>query len=161
RRLPETLRDRSLLIQLRRKRPNERLPRFHERKLRPKLADLRDRLHLWALGHASEVAELYESELLALPAGLDDLARDILEPLFALAGVIDAEHGGEGEVTAALEQAVQELMSLRKDDDGDRTVTLGIEALRDLLRRHSADSVLLRAEDAVKVFADVGLRWVV
>jgi hypothetical protein len=158
--LPDTLRDRSLIIPLRRKRRDERVTRFNVRKLKSLLAELRDRLHLWALGHARAVAELYESEALDLPAALDDRARDILEPLFALAGVIDAENDGRPDVTEALEQAVVELMDKRTDDDGDRTVMLAVEALRDRFRDEPTDSILLRSDEAVPVFANGGLTWV-
>jgi hypothetical protein len=157
----DTIRDRSIQIRMQRKRRDRKLPRFNVRLLRPILQDLRDRLHLFALATSADVRDLYDSaEHLALPATLDDRARDILEPLYAIAGVIDADTG-EAHVTAHLTKAVDALMLDRVDDAGDEaTLVCALEALRSRPRNGAGDLVLPSAE-AVKLFqAHEQLEWV-
>jgi hypothetical protein len=157
----DTIRDRAVQIRLVRKRPSEKLPRFNVRTLGPLLQDLRDRLHLFALAVSPDVRALYdEAEQLVIPTTLDDRARDISEPLFAIAAAIDAE-AGKAIVTHPLTLAIKALMLDRKDDVGDEaTLVRAIEALRAALQGKGADVIILTSAAAVEVFQNSDLEWV-
>lgn len=62
------------------------MPDFYSEK-----KDLRDQLDAWATRDGMRVAAQYRRrEKLGVPSRVDDRARDILEPLFAVAGVLPA-----------------------------------------------------------------------
>src|SRR5262249_24292870 len=64
----DTTRDRAFTIRMQRKPTDRKVLRFDVRKLTLSLADLRDRLHLWALHRAADVAARYaDAESLPLP----------------------------------------------------------------------------------------------
>ena len=80
-RLPDTVRDRSILITMRRSAPNEHRERFSHRKSPPTLKPLHDEFSEWAI---EAVPILVDAEPV-LPEELSDRAADIWEPLFAIA----------------------------------------------------------------------------
>lgn len=115
--LPDTLSDRSLRVDMGRKKARETIERLNLRKVGKELATLRDDLYLTGLEYDKDVTEFYDnSEKLDIPQELDDRLRDIVEPLFALAGVIDAEKGGLG-TTVALKAYTLELAGVRSAED--------------------------------------------
>ncbi len=149
---------------MKRKPRQKRFARFSIKRLHRELQALRDRLLLWALGHAPDVAALYNVEdELPLPAALDDRARDILEPLFAIAGVIDAQ-AGDSATTDALTKAAEALGGARDADEAeDETIGRVVEVLVRLVaeRAPAGEKVLLTSAEAVERFKDGGLSWVV
>jgi hypothetical protein len=90
--LPDTVADRSIPIELRRRRQSERVERFRRRKVGPKALPLQKAAAAWAQENLKALAEA-EPEL---PEELDDRAQDIIEPLLAIA----EEVGGEWPVRA-------------------------------------------------------------
>ncbi|MCQ4574428.1 MAG: DUF3631 domain-containing protein [Candidatus Brocadiales bacterium] len=115
--LPETLNDRVLRMDMSRKKAEEKVERLNLRKMGKELAALRDVLYLTGLGYDKDVTEFYDNiEKLDIPQELDDRLRDITEPLFALAGAIDAEKG-EVDATTALKAYTQELAGAKGADD--------------------------------------------
>jgi hypothetical protein len=81
--LPETLVDRSIRIELRRKSPDEHVERFSRNALSVEAGLLHDRLQAWA----DEVREnLAALDPPALPEQLNDRARETWEPLITIAG---------------------------------------------------------------------------
>jgi hypothetical protein len=104
-RLPATTVSRSFAIRMWRKQKSDTITRFNpqRRAAAIALADLRDDLYRAALTHAEEVARIYDrAEEFALPDECDDRARDILEPLYAMATLIDSQRpaGSSNLVTA-------------------------------------------------------------
>jgi Protein of unknown function (DUF3631) len=87
--LPVTLQDRCIKIALQRKKHSEEVRRFmpedYERH-----EHLRDQLDAWGERKAPAILKAYEDrERLGVPTEVtDDRVRDILEPLFAIAGVL-------------------------------------------------------------------------
>jgi hypothetical protein len=84
--LTDTARDRSFVIEMRRKRTSLRLPPFDEA-CRGTAAALRERLYMLALSKAQSVADAYQSPELTRMVdsiGLNDRAADIWKPLFAV-----------------------------------------------------------------------------
>jgi hypothetical protein len=132
--LADTLRDRCVIIPMKRKRPTNRLAaRFNVRRLGLMLAALRDRCHLFALTHATDIAELYATaEQFPLPRELDDRARDILEPLFAVAGLIDSFEAA-ATVTEGMIEAARDIACTRRKGDADAdAIAAAVKALSTL-----------------------------
>lgn len=127
--LPETLNDRVLRIDMARKKAGEGVERLNLRKVGQELRDLRDSLYLVGLGYNKDVIQFYDNaEELDIPQELDDRLRDILEPLFALAGVVDAEKG-ELDATAAIKPYALALARAKDADDHADTAQHTVRAL--------------------------------
>lgn len=113
--LPDVLEDRSIAITMHRRHTKERVERFNLRRLDQEVQQLRDALCLWALGHAEELAQVYEQmeELPALSM-LDDRLRDIWEPLVAIGLLADAERNdGTLQFLKQLAEAAEDLYQFR------------------------------------------------
>src|SRR5215216_1207340 len=117
--LPDTVADRSIPIELRRRRPGEVVERFRLRKAGPEALPLQRAAAAWAEANVTTLAEA-EPEL---PDELDDRAQDIIEPLLAIAD----EAGGEWPERAR--RAAVELLSGEGREDSD---SLGVRLLKDL-----------------------------
>lgn len=79
--LPDTIRDRSIVIALERKRHDEPVGRLRRRKIAADIDELETRLADWAAEHAEELSD-YECELIP---GISDRLEDGWEPLLAIA----------------------------------------------------------------------------
>jgi hypothetical protein len=115
---PPTVRDRSFIIEMRRKKKTENVSRFRRRDAEALAAPLRERLERWA---ETAVDGLREARP-ALPEKLEDRAQDAAEPLLAIADAAGAEW-------PAL--ARKALVSLAGEDEGDED-ELGVRLLADV-----------------------------
>lgn len=88
-RWPDTVTDRSIIIGLRRKKPDEKVGKLRWRQLRAETEPLRAALARWAAEHMNV---LHDAEP-ALPDQLDDRAAEGWEPLFAIADLAGVETG--------------------------------------------------------------------
>jgi hypothetical protein len=118
--IPDTLRDRSILIELRRRAPSEALARYRRRDAEPEAAPIRE-----ALIEALAGLDL-DGRRPDIPGDLDDRAADGWEPLLAIA---DAA-GGEWPTRAR--RAAVALSGDRAADDESRGVRL-LADIRDVL----------------------------
>lgn len=159
--LTPTLADRCLRVFLTRKLPHEKIARFNERQLGKHLQSLRDSLHVFALQYAERVAKVYEqSEELRIPEKADDRARDILEPLFSIAALIDDEEGNQ----AITNQLIVAAGAIAKDRTADEregdACTAALEILAENFPKHS-DVWKIRGKDILPDFTrDETLSWV-
>ena len=85
--LPQTVKDRSISIHLKRKLRHESCERFRKRKVKPETALLRERILKWA---RQNLAALTGAEP-ALPEELNDRQQDVCEPLLAVADLVGGE----------------------------------------------------------------------
>ncbi len=108
---PDTLRDRSIVIELRRRAPSERVERFRRREAEPEAAPIRD-----ALVEALAGVDLVDRP--EIPTELDDRAADGWEPLFAIADAAG------GEWPARARRAALALSGARTAEDESRGVRL-------------------------------------
>jgi hypothetical protein len=92
-RLPDTVADRAIPIQLLRKRPSENVERFRPRLIAQDAADLRDRLTQWA---TEGRLEILRRAFPKLPEALSDRQQDVAEPLLAVADLAGGEWGIAG-----------------------------------------------------------------
>ncbi|MGD0921673.1 MAG: primase C-terminal domain-containing protein [Terriglobia bacterium] len=159
-RLHPVLADRCFKIFLKRKRPDDKVKRFSERRLASKLQGMRDDLHVFGLLYAPPVGERYdESDSLVLPPEVDDRARDILEPLFAIAWVVD-NAGPELAIAEVLTVAARAIARDRASDEGeDEEITAALEILvQDY--PEGKDKWILRSDRAVGIFkSHESLEW--
>src|SRR5215217_941475 len=117
--LPDTVADRSIPIELQRRRPSEQVERFRLRKVGPEALPLQEAAARWAEAHLKVLAEA-EPEL---PEELDDRAQDIIEPLLAIA----EEVGGEWP-----ERARRAAETLLTGEGREESESLGVRLLHDL-----------------------------
>src|SRR5207245_3359644 len=103
-RIPDTLFSRSVVIQMKRRGPNEHVESFRHRNNAPEGEELGKRLGLWAKGKIVELAEARPK----MPPGVDDRAADCWEALLAIAEAA----GGHWPATAR--QAATELVKVSK-----------------------------------------------
>jgi hypothetical protein len=118
--LPDTITDRAINIRMRRRKPNETVSPFRERRDRPTLTEVRDQLHEW-LTDAAILAELEKAEP---TMDLEDRAADVWEPLVAVADVA----GGEWPELARAAASKLTAEAAAYDDHE----TLGVQLLHDL-----------------------------
>jgi hypothetical protein len=92
-RLPDTIADRAIPVQLYRKTPNESVERFRLRLIAPAARDLQERLADWA---NEDRLELLRCSWPDLPESLSDRQQDVSEPLLAVADLAGRESGRVG-----------------------------------------------------------------
>jgi len=116
--LPETIRDRCIIIELRRRAPTEAVERFRRREAETLAAPIREALEHWAAAQLDALREARPD----IPEALDDRAADGWEPLLAIA---DAA-GGDWPERARRAAVILSAGESREDD------SLGVRLLRDV-----------------------------
>jgi Protein of unknown function (DUF3631) len=117
--LPDTVADRSIPIELRRRRPSEKVERFRIRKVGPEALPISRDVRVWAQSHLDSLSSAEPD----LPDELDDRAQDIMEPLLAIAD----EVGGEWP-----ERSRRAAVALLTGEDREDVESLGVRLLRDI-----------------------------
>ncbi len=97
---PDTVADRSVVIQLHRRTKNEKVSKFRDRRVRAEATPLREQLEAWAESAKDSISKhLDATEALLLEeelASLSDRAGDTWEPLLAVA-IEAGPRGGRGQ----------------------------------------------------------------
>jgi hypothetical protein len=125
--LPDTIADRAIPIELRRRRRGEHVERFRQRKVEPVAVPLMSAAAAWAEANLNALAEAEPD----LPDELDDRAQDIVEPLLAISEAV----GGEWP-----ERARHAAVVLLTGEHRDDTESLGVRLLRDIRSTFDAAS---------------------
>jgi len=116
---PDTLRDRSIVIPMQRKRPTDTIERFILRRVRPEGEAMRARLANWARVNRAAVSHAYER----LDANfLSDRDLENTEPLLAVLTVADSSR------LAELRTAAEALAGLKRRDAEDESLSLRLLA---------------------------------
>ena len=89
-RLPDTVTDRSIPIQIQRKRLGENVERFRARLIDPDARDLRERLAVWG---TEDRLTMLRCAWPDLPEAFSDRQQDVSEPLLAVADLAGSEWG--------------------------------------------------------------------
>jgi hypothetical protein len=124
--LPDTIADRAVPIELRRRRRGEHVERFRRRKVEPEAVPLHSADAAWAKANLGALSEA-EPEL---PDELDDRAQDIVEPLLAIAEAA----GGEWP-----ERARRAAVALLTGEHRDDAESVGVRLLRDIRSTFDAE----------------------
>jgi hypothetical protein len=114
--LPDTIHDRSVVIALRRRRPDERVEAFRRRLHEPEARALARRVAAWVHRHRDELVSLIP----AMPAGLVDRTADAWEPLLAIA---DAAGGDWPSVGRAAAVELSHVQAAGEESDGVQLLT--------------------------------------
>jgi hypothetical protein len=118
--LPDTIEDRAVIITMRRKLPGDAVARFRAARAIPPLRDLRRQVAQWIITHRGTLAAARPD----MPAGLDDRAEDLWEPLLAVADLA----GGTWPQRAR--RAARMLAAERAESDTDNSY--GVRLLSDI-----------------------------
>ena len=116
--LPDTVADRSINIEMRRKAPGESTQRFLERDVKVELKPVHDSLAEWAIGSITGLLDARPD----MPPALDDRAVDVWEPLMAIADMA----GGDWPHRAREAALVLSVGTNREDE------SIGVALLRDI-----------------------------
>jgi hypothetical protein len=117
--LPDTVADRSIPIELRRRRPSEMVEWFRLRKVGPEALPISRDVRAWAQSHLDSLSTAEPD----LPEELDDRAQDIMEPLLAIAD----EVGGEWP-----ERSRRAAVGLLTGEEREDAESLGVRLLRNV-----------------------------
>lgn len=147
--LPVTLQDRCIRILLHRKSHSVKVKRFMPDAFQ-RTEELRNQLQAWAVRDAVRVIESYGArDELSVPADIDDRAKDILEPLFAVSSILP------GCVRSKLIEAAGEIGHERQCDEGEsNNVVAGLQVLQDSFPSEN-DVWKLRSEAAYDLFEEI------
>jgi hypothetical protein len=146
--LPTTLQDRCIKIFLHRKSGSEVVKRFMPGSFEA-LEPLRNQLDAWSVRDALRILAAYRDHgRLGIPSNVDDRARDILEPLFAISTVLPKW------VRDKLVDAAESIAKDRNyEEQESNTVVQGLQILKE--RFPEGKRVWsLRTEDAVELFSE-------
>jgi Protein of unknown function (DUF3631) len=116
--LPDTVRTRSVIIRMRRRKPSERVEPWRHRIHAPQGQQIADRLEDWSKSSADKLVWP------EIPNGIEDRNADVWEPLLAVADLAGSEWPKRGRVAAVALVAVA----------ADQKQTLGVQLLTDLHR---------------------------
>ena len=116
--LPDTIISRSIIIPMRRRRPDEHVEPFRRRDTEPEGHALRDRLEGWANTNHEQLA----TQRPTMPPGITDRSADVWEPLIAIADAAGPRWAARARVacTTIVTQSSQ------------RPISLGIRLLGDI-----------------------------
>lgn len=120
--LPDTVADRSIRVELKRKAKPEPVSQFRQRTVAQEAAPIRSKLESWAEENMNRVTELIEAGP-ELPLTLSDRAADGWEPLVAIADLASNDWSERARRAATT-------LSADEEDDG----SIGIRLLSDVAR---------------------------
>lgn len=118
--LPDTILDRSVIVPMKRRAPDEQVDAFRERLARPTADPLRDRLTAWADERIGQLRDAWPE----MPPTITDRAADVWEPLLAIADAAG------GTWPACARAAAVEINRVRTERDP----SLGVQLLHDCRR---------------------------
>ena len=127
--LPDTIKDRSIIIPMQRKRKGEELPKFPRHRELSELSALRDRVAPWVREHFDQLRDLGGGKEILAAQELNDRAQDNWQPLMAIARLA----GGDWEKRA------QHASLILSDTTGD--TELLIELLEDIKQVFEAEEL--------------------
>jgi len=158
--LPDTVSDRSLKIELIRKRREEKTKRLQIDRSHDQFQKIRDDLCLFALDNATMIIEAYnEFDHSLIPDDVDDRLRDGFEVMISVATPVlyaDANHP----VLNQLQRAVEGLSGIRNFDEEDNAFIKAINILKSEIERNGTDYLILKSDQAKELFKSGGIEWV-
>jgi len=163
--LSSTISDRAIKIELLRKKGSEKVKRLDVRKMDSDFARLREWMYWFVLNYAHLIAISYEyGETLSIIKELDDRAKDIMEPLFATAIIIDYFTNR----TTTTENLIDASKSISKTrGETDTTYDYIIKAVHILADKFKEDQnankekLIINGFDAQVLFQNGGMDWIV
>jgi Protein of unknown function (DUF3631) len=157
-RLADTLEDRSIMIVMQRKLAREKTERFSPARLEDEAQALRDRIYIWALTHAADLAAVYDQADTSFSAldSLDDRARDLWEPHVSIVALADVERDDNRKtLTDELTALALDLSQVREGAAEDSTTVQVVNALQAIVLQKQQDGLFQK--DQVGTFTPTDL----
>lgn len=159
-RFAETLEDRAVFVFMTRRLRSDPLKEFRPRRKSMQAAtqQLRDDCYIWALTHAEAIAALYEDEAVEVlqPAGLDDRAVELWQPLLAIAHNCDLEGRAVGPRQARILTRLARDLAQVRDEEETPTVKL-LKALVGLFPQGQQQPLYMTPQDLYTYVQSHGL----
>jgi hypothetical protein len=132
--LPDTVQDRSIPIEIKRKAPGEERQRVRTRRTQPIAEELRHQLETWARSRDSSFEDVWPD----CPDQLDHRAVDIFEPLFAV-----ADSAGGDWPQAARTIAVELMSSVERDSETNLELLRAIYPMLEQIDKISSHDLII------------------
>ena len=157
--IADTVQDRCLKIILLRKKKAERIARINHG-WEEKFLQLRDDLHIFALNSVNKINQFYQDvDVLRVPDRLDDRAKDILEPLFAIAAFVDWDLGSQA--SASLRDFCAEQESIRANAEAEDESIVAVVGILAELEIGDQGIIILTPDDLLNHFQkSQNLSWI-
>ncbi len=160
--IDDVLQDRTVRINLMRKKDSEHVERYKETNDLLKLQrDIMDDLYIFALQNAARIAALYQDEDSAIH-GVGHLANrelDIWEPIFVLANFVDQAYGSdENRVTAIMTDLSTDALAEKQEDSEKSNDTYkALSVMKEMIVEtdpflRDDDKLVFKADDTLKYF---------
>jgi hypothetical protein len=135
-----------------RKLRSEKVERFSRAKVFDAMQAMRDKLYIWALTHAADLAQVYDAiDGFSDLEGLGDRERDLWEPLATITLLCDSDNGEEKPLTDELCQLAHHLSGVRSETDTASVIQV-LDTLEDIIvDRHE---VKIAPTELLKRFKD-------
>jgi len=158
RNLPDTVEDRSLKVEIIRKKRGEKVKKLQIDRIENELEKLRDDLHIFALEDANLIRDAYNDfDDSIIPEEVDDRLRDALEVIMSVvAGVV--YHDPDLNLIPVLQTAAESLSGIRNLDEDEISFIRAVNILKTEIK--SDDYLILTSKDAVELFREGGIEWV-
>jgi len=126
--IDDVLQDRTILIQLWRKKDSEKVERFKlNNSLEAEINQIKQDCYLFALKHAKHIANFVNlEEFEELPDSLSDREKDIFEPVFIMGKIVESEatiNNTPINLITRLKEFAIDSSRVRREDDGERNRT--------------------------------------
>ena len=158
--LPDTVADRCMHIELKRKRVDDKVERLQTDRIKDRLQSIRDELHIFALERTPVILNLYNEfrdEL--IPECVDDRLRDGLEIMYSIAGGLfcyEKNHTWQ----IVLNEAAKALSGVRESEEDEIYFIRAVRILKEQFSEDWGNYKVLTSKDAVEIFSNGGLDWV-
>lgn len=94
--LPDTILSRSIVVRMRRRRPDETIEAFRRREIAPQGQRLRDEIAAWC----NRMSPLLKNARPEMPQGIEDRAADVWEPLLSIADAAGGDYASRAREAA-------------------------------------------------------------
>jgi predicted permease len=156
--LPRTLHTRVFQVEMPRRKPTEPIALLEPDRLQDDVCKLRDDQAIFAFRNAAAIAAAYARRDSFFPDGaIEDLLRDILAPLYAIASVIEGELG-DINVSRELAQFAALQSKKRMDDSHSDIYTVLVHCLYEWAEQQWKDGkAVIQTVEASSLFNSAGL----
>jgi hypothetical protein len=148
----DTVQDRSIKIELARKREGQKVSRLQLDRIKKELQDLRDELHINALERTPAIIDIFRKfpdEI--IPNCGNDRLRNALEVIFSVA------EGMGVSFPPTLLEATKDLSENREAEDNELGFIQAINILKDELTNRTLDDLVLTSKEALELFQQGGI----
>ncbi|MCH8272980.1 MAG: DUF3631 domain-containing protein, partial [Candidatus Marinimicrobia bacterium] len=135
--IENVLRDRVILIPMQRKLPEEKIERWYPDKISNEIQAMRDDFYLFALEYAQAIEGILLTNIIPDENSLTDREKDLFEPLFSIARIIDPDGNGISKVLS--EYSYKSSKERWEMDHEDNDTIKILTAIREFIDEYAPD----------------------